>query len=332
MTYNEFIQNIINTRGQWAIPVDEYKEMHHIVPRCMGGLGDTKNNYFHKNSHHENCIWFHPLEHFIAHKLLVVENPNNYSLVNAFMLMANINNNFISAEEYADLRLKYANTLSIKYSGEGNPFYGKQLSQEAKQKISIANTERFISSETRNKISEANKGKNKDKKYVYNKDGTVKSVLDCEVDEYLANGWILGNNRSGIKLSKEIKQKISTGTKLGMQKWKEENYDSYIAFCENTSKKNKGKHLSNEAKKLIGLKNSGKNNGMYKNGLSTNEYKLLHKLPIKRVLCVELNIIYDSVSDASKILGIGSSHISCCAHKRPGFKTAGGYHWEFIDE
>lgn len=34
MTYSEFIQSIINTRGQWNIPDGEYFENHHITPRC----------------------------------------------------------------------------------------------------------------------------------------------------------------------------------------------------------------------------------------------------------------------------------------------------------
>ena len=37
MTYNEFIQNILNTRGRFGIPEGEYKERHHIIPECNGG-------------------------------------------------------------------------------------------------------------------------------------------------------------------------------------------------------------------------------------------------------------------------------------------------------
>ena len=40
MTYDEFINNIIETRGQWGIPLNEYFEAHHIIPRCMGGDGE----------------------------------------------------------------------------------------------------------------------------------------------------------------------------------------------------------------------------------------------------------------------------------------------------
>lgn len=32
-TYKEYIQSIIDTRGQWNIPENEYYEGHHIIPK-----------------------------------------------------------------------------------------------------------------------------------------------------------------------------------------------------------------------------------------------------------------------------------------------------------
>lgn len=70
MTYNEFIQDILDTRGRFGIPKGEYKERHHIIPQCMAGTDDE-----------DNLIDLYAKEHFIAHKLLVEENPDNYSLI-----------------------------------------------------------------------------------------------------------------------------------------------------------------------------------------------------------------------------------------------------------
>ena len=70
MTYKEFIDNILNTRGRFAIPKNEYKERHHIIPKCMGG-----------NNEKDNLIDLYAREHFIAHKLLVEENPDS-SVIN----------------------------------------------------------------------------------------------------------------------------------------------------------------------------------------------------------------------------------------------------------
>lgn len=62
ITYQDFIQNILNTRGRFGIPEGEYKERHHIVPKCIGGTNDK-----------DNLIDLYAREHFIAHKLLAIE-------------------------------------------------------------------------------------------------------------------------------------------------------------------------------------------------------------------------------------------------------------------
>ena len=58
---------------------------------------------------------------------------------------------------------------------------------------------------------------------------------------------------------------------------------------------------------------------------------LLHKPNQKRnILCVESNIIYDSIATASKILNIARSAINHCCNGRK--KTAGGFHWKYVDD
>lgn len=51
--------------------------------------------------------------------------------------------------------------------------------------------------------------------------------------------------------------------------------------------------------------------------------------PKRNILCVELNIIYESIATASKILNISRSAINHCCNGRK--KTAGGYHWKYVD-
>lgn len=69
ITYQNFINNILNTRGRFNCG-KEYHERHHIIPKCLNGTND-------KN----NLIDLYAKEHFIAHKLLALENPNNIKLV-----------------------------------------------------------------------------------------------------------------------------------------------------------------------------------------------------------------------------------------------------------
>lgn len=37
MDYDNFIKEILEARGNFGIPDSEYKERHHILPKCLGG-------------------------------------------------------------------------------------------------------------------------------------------------------------------------------------------------------------------------------------------------------------------------------------------------------
>lgn len=51
----------------------------------------------------------------------------------------------------------------------------------------------------------------------------------------------------------------------------------------------------------------------------------------KKVLCVELHKVYDSITSAAKASNSDRSSIGRCCAGKVGFKTAGGYHWKFVD-
>ena len=55
-TYEEFINNILETRGRFACG-EEYHERHHIKPKCMGGTETVRLTI---------------REHIFAHELLVM--------------------------------------------------------------------------------------------------------------------------------------------------------------------------------------------------------------------------------------------------------------------
>lgn len=51
----------------------------------------------------------------------------------------------------------------------------------------------------------------------------------------------------------------------------------------------------------------------------------------KQVVCIETGIVYPSTREAERQTGIDNSQISAvCKHKK-NYKTAGGYHWEYIE-
>jgi hypothetical protein len=167
MTYSEFMQEIIDARGQWNIQEGEYYEVHHIIPKCLGGLP----KYASKTSHNSNIIWLYPQEHFVAHKLLAEENPTDIRLTCAFIRMCYSKNAdyVITPEEYAKAKKLQAEAARINLAGTNNPMYGKYnkgslgkhwaLSEETKQRISQANKGKKRSEEFRLKMSQDRKGK-----------------------------------------------------------------------------------------------------------------------------------------------------------------------------
>ena len=101
MTYNDFINDILVSRGRFGIPKGEYKERHHIIPRCTGGLDEE-----------DNLIDLTAKEHFIAHMLLAKENITNESLVYAWHMMCTCgkgtNERYeVSPEEYEEAKIHW---------------------------------------------------------------------------------------------------------------------------------------------------------------------------------------------------------------------------------
>ena len=50
----------------------------------------------------------------------------------------------------------------------------------------------------------------------------------------------------------------------------------------------------------------------------------------KSVICLETNIIYDSIGKAAKSLKINKSAISRCCLEKYGYKTAHGFHFKYV--
>ena len=132
ITYEEFINHILETRGRFACG-EEYHERHHIMPKCMDGTNDK-----------DNLIDLFAREHFEAHRLLALENPENDGLVYAWWCMCSLPGSSkkredVTAEEYEEARKEFAKIQSLKISRENNPMYGRHHSEEARKKISEAN-------------------------------------------------------------------------------------------------------------------------------------------------------------------------------------------------
>lgn len=72
---------------------------------------------------------------------------------------------------------------------------------------------------------------------------------------------------------------------------------------------------------------------------ATTIRRILHKQDVKvrdcrrRIKCVETGIIYDSITDAVKSIGLKSQTgiINACDSNKPTRRTSGGYHWEYVE-
>ena len=52
---------------------------------------------------------------------------------------------------------------------------------------------------------------------------------------------------------------------------------------------------------------------------------------VKSVQCIETGMIYASVREAERQTGIDNSQISAVCNHKKNYKTAGGYHWKYIE-
>ena len=84
-----------------------------------------------------------------------------------------------------------------------------------------------------------------------------------------------------------------------------------------------GKHHNEEAKSKISKANKGRK-------CSEETRRKLSEANSKKVICIKTGQVFESVMEASKKTGLSShSYISNCCRGRQ--KTAGGFHWEFVN-
>jgi hypothetical protein len=131
MDYKRIYDKIIENRKLNPIEETEYGEKHHIIPRSLGGSDDS-----------ENLVRLTAREHFICHALLAEmyerETFEWYKMNHAFMMMKWASDNqhrYINSRLYELKRKYFSISNSWKQSGERNSQYGKQRSEETKNKI-----------------------------------------------------------------------------------------------------------------------------------------------------------------------------------------------------
>jgi len=130
MNYKKHYDLLIQKRLDNPIGKEEYSEWHHIVPRCMGGTNDKS-----------NLVKLTAREHYVAHQLLFLEYRTS-KLAHAWfnMILKDPNQQRIYTSRQPERAVKaHADALSETMRGEGNHFYGRRHTQEAKDAVGRAN-------------------------------------------------------------------------------------------------------------------------------------------------------------------------------------------------
>lgn len=297
MTYKEFIDNILETRGRFACG-EEYHERHHIVPKCMGGTNDE-----------DNLIDLFAREHFEAHRLLALENLENEKLVYAWWMMSYTNNVHgrrydVTADEYEELKKIAINKISESHRG-------RPLSESHKQKIANGNKGRVVSDQTKEKISKANKGRTQTDEAKKKNSDKHRGKNHPQYGTHRSNETKqkISSSHKGKKLSDDTKKKLS-------KSHKKEN------LSDETLKKMRESHLG-----IVPSVETIKKRSMALKGRKRDLGKL-HKMNQKIIYCVEINQIYRSTMCSYEETNISKGNIcQACSNKRD---AAGGYHWHYL--
>lgn len=197
MTYHEFIENILSTRGRNGCG-DEYHEEHHIVPKCMDGSNDK-----------DNLIDLFADEHFVAHKLLAFENLDNDSLQRAFSTMAHVRREGrrynVSEEDYAYIRLQNSQRLKQQWD---DPEYRTSMSDmmtelwrdpEFKEKA----TAMWKNEERRKLQSDLMKSLNNNPDIIENKINALHKWCDKAVQQLDNSGNVIAEFASATEASRQ---------------------------------------------------------------------------------------------------------------------------------
>jgi hypothetical protein len=183
--------------------LDGYSEVHHIIPRCMGGSNKK-----------ENLVRLTSREHFLAHHLLF-RIYKSTKLAHAWFSMCRASDGQyrkFSSHQYATAKSAHINAMKASMIGAGNHFYGRKHSDETKKKLRDANLGRKISQERIQWFTEnvAKKPKSLDHRKKIGRKNlvTIKNILTGEVkrlDRSLISGYDteIWKNPSSIKQKRE---------------------------------------------------------------------------------------------------------------------------------
>ena len=201
--YTRWYQQIVFRAQERTLPKDHYVEIHHIIPRSLGG-----------DNSKSNLASLTAREHFLCHwlltKILPLDSAPRGKMIIALLAMRMNNvkhhkkkySHKITGRVFESIRIEAAQTFSKMYKGRP----GIPKTEEQKRKHSELITGRKASEETKRKQSLALKGK-------------LKGPLSKEAKRKIGDAN-RGNTawNTGMVMSEEFRKKVSEGHK-GQVAW-----------------------------------------------------------------------------------------------------------------
>jgi len=127
--YTKIIQNAKNQNRIKS--KNFYFELHHIIPKCLGGTNEKK-----------NVVLLTPKEHYICHKLLTRIYPSNSKIMFALQMMIYTHKDLrklkLSSRDYTCIKeLRYKNGLPEETKQKMRDAIRPKISDEGRLNISI---------------------------------------------------------------------------------------------------------------------------------------------------------------------------------------------------
>lgn len=201
--------DMLITRARTRV-IEGYVEMHHVLPRCMGGGNEPA-----------NLVPLTAEEHYVAHLLLVKIHPTNHKLIYAANMMLNRNN-----KSYGWVRRKFSEAIKIQNKGQ-------QPTDEQRRKLSVAGKGKRKSDEWKTKIglSHTKTMEYKGDTYLGFDELKAKTGVSYHLyNKYYLNGVdpepYIGNPSHGMVNSAKTKPNRSA---LG-RKWYHNNQEEHLYF------------------------------------------------------------------------------------------------------
>lgn len=197
--YNQLVKKA-KVRNLTKETSDCYVEIHHIIPRSLGGSNDK-----------ENLAVLTAKEHYIAHELLTrfTTGKQKIKMTMALFCMLTTNNCKESIQNKARLYEKVRNEYSNLVKGENHFNYGLIRSEETKELIRQKRALQVMPKECYVIRSEKTKGQ------IWMNDGKRSyRIMPDKIEEAKQKGYVMGRFTNYI--TEDYKEKIKNKT---VQQW-----------------------------------------------------------------------------------------------------------------